>query len=130
MNCRFALCFALPMLLIGCSYHYELEAVERNGRIAFEPKDDEGTGCLSDLKVTTGTGGLVWEVDAGEYLPPPCDNKFPVIYGTVPAGMNERVKAVPLRAGILYRVEAWDGDRYSGAFRFRQGILVNINERR
>jgi hypothetical protein len=39
--------------------------------------------------------------------------------------MMERVKAKPLLAGVTYKVEGWDGDNYSGAFRFRQGILVD-----
>ena len=131
MNFRVALGFGLSMLLAGCSYHYELEAVEKNGRILFQPKDEHGTGCFSDFKVTNETGEVVWELDAGQYLPPPCDNKLPVIYGVIPRDMKERVKAAPLQAGILYKIEAWDGDSYSGAFRFRQGVVVeNISERR
>ncbi len=128
MKVRLAVCFVASMLLVGCSYHYPLEAVERNGRIAFEPKDDHGTGCFADFKVTSEAGEVVWEVDAGQYLPPPCENKLPLIYGVVPEGMQERVRAAPMRSGVLYRIEAWDGDSYSGAFRFGQGIVQNIEE--
>ncbi|MGH6782497.1 MAG: hypothetical protein ACREB5_10385, partial [Sphingomonadaceae bacterium] len=100
-------------------------------RIAFEAKGSRGTGCFSNFRIISGTGEVVWSLDAGAYLPPPCDNKLPVIYGAVPTGMHERVKATPLRAGVLYRIEAWDGDTYSGAFRFRQSIVIeNIDERR
>lgn len=130
MRARFVLCLGL-ILLAACSYHYELKAVERNGRIIFEPKDDRGTGCFSDFNVTAESGEVTWDFIVGQYLPPPCKNELPVIYGRVPAGANERVKAAPLRPGILYKVEAWDGDSYSGAFRFREGVVVeNIDNPR
>jgi hypothetical protein len=118
------------MLLAGCSYHYQLQVVERNGWVAFEAEGDQGTGCFSDLKVTSEAGEVVWELDAGQYLPTPCENKLPLRYGVVPGGMQERVKAVPLRAGVLYRIEAWDGDSYSGAFRLGRGLIENLEERR
>lgn len=93
------------------------------------PEKDKGTGCFSDFKVTGDTGEVVWELDAGQYLPPPCESKFPIIYASVPRGMIEKVKAQPLRADVLYKVEGWDGDSYSGAFRFRQSIVVdNVKE--
>ena len=64
-------------------------------------------------------------------MEPACDNILPVTYGVVPAGMQERVKATPLRPAELYWIEAWDGSRYSGAFRItRDGIVEKIEERR
>ena len=115
----------LPLVLTSCSYHYDLKAVELNGRIAFIPLKDKGSGCFADFKVTSETGEVVWELAASQYLPPPCQTDFPVVYGAVPHDMAERVKAKPLTAGVIYRVEGWDGDSYSGAFRFRQGIVVD-----
>jgi hypothetical protein len=96
-----------------------------NGRIVFVPEEEKGTGCFSHFYVMDEADELVWKVDAGRYLPPPCEDKFPIVYGSVPKGMNETVKAQPLRAGVLYKVEGWDGDAYSGAFRFHQGIIVD-----
>ncbi len=122
---RLAVTLSLALALTGCSYHYDLKAVELNGRIAFVPKKDKGTGCFSDFKVSNDAGEVVWELDAGQYLPPPCGSKFPIIYASVPHGMTEKVKAQPLRAGALYKVEGWDGDSYSGAFRFRRGVVID-----
>jgi hypothetical protein len=124
-----AFAFSLALALTGCSYHYDLKVVELNGRIAFVPEKDKGTGCFSYFKVTSDVGEVVWEWDAGQYLPPPCESKFPILYASVPHGMTEKVKAQPLRAGVLYKVEGWDGDNYSGAFQFRQGIVIeNVEE--
>jgi hypothetical protein len=114
----------LALALTGCSYHYDLKALELNGRIAFVPVKEKSTGCFADFKVTADTGEVVWDLAASQYLPPPCQSDFPVVYGTVPHDMTERVKAKPLAAGVTYRVEGWDGDSYSGAFRFRPGIVV------
>lgn len=131
MRSYFAAGVVLLGVLTGCSYHYDLKAVEMDGTIAFVPKADRGTGCFSDFRVETEAREVVWALDAGQYLPPPCDNKFPIRYGSVPHGMVEKVKAKPLKAGMLYRLQGWDGDSYAGAFRFRQGIVVgNADERR
>jgi len=131
MSVRLGVSLSFLMLVAGCSFDYELQAVERSGRIAFEPKDDQGTGCLWDFTVTSETGEVVWRLDGGTYQPPPCDNKLPILYGVVPAGMKELVHALPLRAGVLYRIEGLDGDHYHGAFRFKQAIIVeNLGEQR
>ena len=50
--------------------------------------------------------------------------RFSGLLWHVPHDMTERVKAKPLAAGVTYRVEGWDGDSYSGAFRFRKGVVV------
>jgi hypothetical protein len=129
MNLRLAQCLLLPTVLMGCSYRYEVKATERNGKIVFEPEKDRGSGCLSNFEVKDQNGKLVWKIDAGEYLPPPCVDKFPLVYGVVPKGMAEPVHAEPLRAGVRYRIDAWDGDTYFGAFKFRAGIVVeNIDQ--
>lgn len=129
MRVRLAVCFFVCTVVGGCSYHYQLEAVERDGRLVFEAKGDHGTGCFADFKVTSEAGEVVWDIDAGRYLPPPCENRLPITYGVVPEGMLERVRAAPLRVGVLYRIEAWDADGYSGAFRFGRDIVENIEER-
>ena len=110
---------SLTLALSGCSYHYGLQAVALEGRVAFVPQKAKNTGCFSEFKVTGEAGEVIWELEAGQYLPPPCENKFPIIYGSAPRGMTETVKARPLRDGVLYRAEGWDGDSYSGAFRVR-----------
>lgn len=112
------------LALTACSYHYGLKVVELDGKIAFVAMDDQGTGCFSDFAVTDNAGQIVWKVDAAQYLPPPCEDKFPIVYGVTPRGMTERMAAQPLRPGALYKVEGWDGDSYSGAFRFRQGRII------
>ena len=116
---------ALALSLVGCSYHYDLKAVELNGKIAFLPAKDKGSGCFASFKVTNEAGELIWDLTAGQYFSPPCESDFPIVYGSVPRKMTERVKAKPLQAGVLYKLEGWDGDRYTGAFRFRQGIVVD-----
>lgn len=119
----------LPLALFGCSYHYDLKAIELNGRIAFVPVKDKSSGCFYHFTVTSETGQVVWDLYAGQYLPPPCQSDFPVVYGTVPHDMNEHVKAKPLIPGVTYKVEGSDGGFYSGAFRFGQGIIVdNVKE--
>lgn len=115
----------LTCALTGCSYHYDLKAIELNGRIAFVPLKDKGSGCFADFKVTSDTGEVVWKLDAGQYLSSPCDSDFPVVYGAAPRAMTEKIKAKPLKVGVTYKVEGWDGDSYSGTFRFRQGIVVD-----
>ena len=115
------------LVLTACSYHFDLKVVELDGKIIFLAMDDQGTGCFSDFSVTNDAGQVMWHVEAAQYLPPPCDDKLPITYGVIPGGMTERVAAQPLRPEVLYKVEGWDGDSYSGAFRFRQErVIENI----
>ncbi len=86
---------------------------------------------MSHLTVTSETGELVWEATNNTYSPPPCENRFPVIYGTAPAGLWTEVEAAPLRPGVVYEVYAWDGDGYTGTFRLGEnGAVENIDEQR
>lgn len=110
--------------MAGCSYNYEIVATERSGVIVFGPAKETGTGCFSDFSVKDQAGAVMWKVTTEKYLPPPCDSKFPIIYGVKPHGMTEEVKPLPLQVGTAYRVEGWDGDTYSGTFRFKRGIIV------
>lgn len=131
MRCRALILIAMLLATTSCSYHYAIAAVEQAGKIVFLPKDEKGTGCFSDFSVQAEGGPVVWELSIGRYLPPPCDNKFPITYGAVPAGMTEKVKAVPLQAGTIYVIEGWDGDSYSGRFRFKRSIVIdNLPEQR
>lgn len=77
------------------------------------------------LTLTDDKGQVVWDLDGGPYRPLPCINKFPVTYGQVPSGMKERVKARPLQPGAIYRIEASDGDGYSGSFRLRRVLMID-----
>jgi hypothetical protein len=115
----------VALTLQGCSYHYDLRAVFKEGKVTIVPKKDKGTGCLWMFTVTNDKGQVVWELDGGPYRPSPCDNKFPITYGQVPSGMKERIKAQPLQPGITYRVEASDGDGYSGSFRLRRVLVID-----
>ncbi|SNS17653.1 hypothetical protein SAMN06295912_102120 [Sphingomonas laterariae] len=126
MHLKFTVILTIALSLTGCSYQYELKAIELNGKIAFVPMKDKGAGCFSRFVVTSETGEVVWKLDADRYIHDPCENNFPIIYGSVPrGGMAEIVKAKPLQAGIRYKIEGWDGDSYTGAFSFRQGIVVD-----
>ena len=119
----------LALLASGCSYHFEIVATERSDRLVFEPAKKTGSGCFSDFSVRSEAGVVMWKVSAERYLPPPCDSKFPIVYGVKPRGMTEVVKPLALRTDVTYKVKGWDGDSYSGTFRFRRGIVVeNIPE--
>jgi hypothetical protein len=127
----FALILASVFSITGCSYDYQIVAVERSGAIVFEPAKETGSGCFFDFSVRDPKGTVMWRVTAGKYLPPPCDSKFPIVYGVKPEGMAEEVKPLSLQAGITYRAVGWDGDNYTGTFRFKRGILVeNMPKRR
>lgn len=115
----------LSLTLTACTRQYDLQAIELNGAIAFLPRENHGTGCLSDFKVMSASGQEVWVLDGGQYHSPPCQNRFPIVYGTVPKGMEEVTKAQPLRPGATYKLLAWDGDGYTGAFRFHTGIVID-----
>jgi hypothetical protein len=112
------------LTLASCSYSYILEAVEHDGKIIFQPKDDKGTGCLTSFAIRSPSGEIMWELDSGSYTPRPCQSVLPVVYAVVPKNMTEKVKAKTLKAGVTYAIEGWDGDNYRGSFSFRQAILV------
>ncbi|MBV9529138.1 hypothetical protein [Sphingomonas sp.] len=131
MRSRLIALLPLSVALYGCSYHYDLRAVFQDGRVTVVPKNDKGTGCLWMFTVTSDQGRVVWDVDGGAYSPPPCDDKFPITYGQVPSGMKERVRAQPLQPGVTYRIEASDGDSYSGSFRLRRVLVIDeVSEQR
>ena len=130
MRSRLFAILPFALALFGCTYHYDLRAVFQNGKVTIVPKKDMGTGCLWTFTVSDDKGQVVWDVDGGPYRLPPCDNKFPITYGQVPSGMRERVKAQPLHPGVVYRVEASDGDGYSGSFRLRRVLMIDEVEGR
>jgi hypothetical protein len=128
-----------PILLIalfqlqlgGCSYGYTLKVIERNGSIAFVAEDKHGTECLANFTVRNSNGEIMWDLYADNYTPPPCQSRLPIIYGVVPNGMKVRTNVKPLVANTNYIVDAWDGDSYRGAFRFKPGIVIdNIDYKR
>ena len=65
----------------------------------------------------------MWAID-GVFRGSTCDDNFPLAYGVVPRGLTSRIAAKPLKAGVLYKVEGSDGDRYYGAFRYRHTLVV------
>jgi hypothetical protein len=126
MACRRIAFWAILLLLAGCSYQYDLVAVERGGAIVFQPAKKHGNGCLSDMTIESENGEIMWRLDAGKYraADPDCPSSFPVTYGVAPHGLPQQAPAKALKPGVLYFVQAWDGDSYTGAFRFKQGIIV------
>jgi hypothetical protein len=117
------------LLLGGCSYGYTLKAEAKDGKVTFTPEPtsgrrSQGTGCLSSFTVKTKGGETVWEWGSEKYTPSPCQNLLPVTYGVVPGGLQEATKAKPLRLGVEYVVEAWDGNSYTGSFRLEQGVYA------
>ena len=112
-----------PALLVavfalhGCSYSYDVHAVMIDGRLAFVSADDDFT-CAANISITTDeaarrtpaegdnnsliqNAGAFWWTNAPaiDWLMP-----FPVIYGTVPAGMRQHVAPKPLQIGTIYSV--------------------------
>jgi hypothetical protein len=125
MRTRLVAVLPVAFALFGCSYHYDLRAVFQDGKVTIIPEKNKGTGCLWMFTVTDDKGQVVWDLDGGPYRPPPCESKFPIKYGQVPSAMKERVKSRPLQPGVTYRVEASDGDGYSGSFRLRRVLVID-----
>jgi hypothetical protein len=110
------------LTLAGCSYAYPIEAVFINGKLHFRA-NEKLNGCLNDLNVVSETGEIMWSIH-GEFRTSPCDDSFPVAYGVAPNGLQERVAAKPLKAGVRYTVDGYDGDSYYGAFQYRRAIII------
>ena len=124
---RITCCVGLAMLLVSCSYHYDLKVVAQNDQILIEPAGKQGNGCLSILTVEGPDHEIMWGLNSNTYRygQDPCKSSFPVTYGVAPPGLPERSPPMPLKEGVTYTVYAWDGDSYDGAFRLRRGIVVD-----
>jgi len=114
--------FVLMLALAGCSRSYPLKAVFINGTLHFHA-EEKLNGCLSDFRVESEAGEVMWAID-GEFRSSPCEDNFPLAYGLAPRGMTTQSPAKPLQAGALYRVGGSDGDRYYGAFRYRRTLVI------
>ena len=114
--------FVLMLAFAGCSGSYPVKAVFINGTLHFHA-EKKLNGCLSDFRVESETGEVMWAIE-GEFRSSPCEDNFPLAYGLAPHGMTTQSPAKPLQAGALYKVGGSDGDRYYGAFRYRRTLVI------
>ena len=112
----------LAMIVGGCSFSHPIEAVFIEGKLHFKA-DDQLNGCLNDFRVENGSGEVMWAI-RGPFRASPCENNFPLAYGVAPKGFEIQVAAKPLRAGVRYTMHGSDGDRYYGAFSYRQTVVI------
>lgn len=125
---------ALPLLLAGCSYVYDIRAVAIGGRLAFVPADGDYDCAVSidvgveaagrapravpapgDDRLLVVNGGVYWSTRdrRGD-----CSIDFPIRYGADGPAATSRVAAKILRVGVPYSVSTWGGGAYgSGCFR-------------
>ena len=126
MVLRRSLALFLVLTLVGCSMSYPVKAVFITGKLHFQP-DEKLNGCLNRFRVETEDGEVMWQLE-GSFRSSPCEDNFPLAYGTIPTGLTSRVAAKPLSEGVLYKVEGSDGDRYYGAFRYGRQQVINTPE--
>ncbi len=113
---------ALALAVASCSYSYPVEAVFISDKLHFVA-EEKLNGCLNDFEVVSEAGEVMWAIE-GDFRTAPCQDSFPLAYGIVPRGLTLRSAAKPLEAGVLYKVEGSDGDRYYGAFRYRRQLVI------
>lgn len=51
---------------------------------------------------------------------------FPLAYGVPPKGWGNVVPAEPLKSGELYMIKGDGGDAYHGAFRYRENLVLSV----
>ncbi|HUD89994.1 hypothetical protein [Sphingobium sp.] len=146
MLMRFCIACCFLLLLIGCSYVYELQAIVLDGRLAFivSPSSQRSADCIRSIDVSAETNvratptfgddrqlvknGSFWQQATAIEA---CLNPFPVIYGTSlkgePFSYNGQqiraVRAKPLQVGVIYQVQTSGSGSGGGVGRFR--ILPN-----
>lgn len=152
MICRSALPVLIILALASCSSSYEILAKVSDGKITFVPAKHDIWGdpeCVRTIIVTARDGppaqaapgddaadvarGVYWESYFGSSS---CENRFPLIYGAPLRGKppvlelrDAHVSAKPLRAGVVYDVEAESpGSAYgTGAFMITpKGTITNL----
>lgn len=141
--------FACLLVLGGCSYGYEIEAVMIDGRLAFRPTPEAGdrAKCVSRVEVMPveyapfdeREAHAAWArktyawLDHGGH---DCADGFPVFYGAALKGVGEggalRVEVEPkaLRVGVIYSVNITAGATGHGYGRFRvraDGTVENLS---
>ena len=121
---KLPLCLLMVLFpyLGGCSYSYPVDAVFIHGKLHFSAKD-KMNGCLNEFRVVSETGEVMWAVE-GEFRTSPCGDDFPLAYGTTPGALKTLIAAKQLKAGVRYKVEGSDGDRYYGAFRYQRALII------
>lgn len=115
--------------LAGCSADYPLKAFFKDGKLYFDGAERDWffgrTGfCPEYFSVQSQSGETVWRIETDLY---PSDCKlFPVAYGIAPKGWETVVPVKPLKSGELYVLKGEGGDRYHGAFRYRERKVVRV----
>ena len=117
------------LLLSGCSADYPLRAFFKHGKLYFDGAENDWffgkTGfCPSYFTVVSQSGEIAWRIETDLY-PSEC-KLFPVAYGEVPTGWRATVPARPLKSGQLYILHGSGGDRYHGAFRYRERKVLSV----
>lgn len=110
------------LALAGCSYSYPVNAVFIANKLHFTVSE-KLNGCLKDFSVISEKGEMMWAIE-GSFRTSPCENSFPLAYGVAPKGLETRLEAKPLKAGVGYRIKGSDGDRYYGSFRYRSVLII------
>lgn len=108
--------------LTGCSYSYPVDAFFLDGKLHFRATE-KLNGCLNDFSVVSETGETMWAIE-GPFRTGPCQDSFPLAYGIAPSELKTRLAAKPLKAGVRYRIEGSDGDRYYGSFQYRRALII------
>lgn len=117
------------MMLGGCSADYPLKAVFKSGKLYFVGAEKHWffgrTGfCPSYFSVRAQSGHTVWRIET-DLSPSDCE-LFPIAYGIAPKGWRTVVPAKPLKSGEGYVLNGSGGDRYHGAFRYREQRLLSV----
>lgn len=115
--------------LAGCSADYPLKAFFKDSKLYFDGAERDWffgrTGfCPEYFSVQSQSGETVWRIETDLY-PSDC-TLFPVAYGIAPKGWETVVPAKPLKSGELYVLKGEGGDRYHGAFRYREGKVISV----
>lgn len=117
------------ILLAACSADYPVKAIFIDGKLHFvgAGKDwffGETGFCPSYFSVRSSSGKTVWRIET-DRPPSPC-KIFPLSYGVAPEGWKTLVKAQALKTGRLYVIDGEGGDRYHGAFHYRERRLLSV----
>lgn len=120
---------ALCLVLTACPPpETPIRTVMLDGKLAFVT-DEGDPSCVASLEIWSESGEVIWSIETGRGrtgAPIPCGFKFPLRYGVVPTGMEEKIKAKPLQPGVAYGIEGDGIGSYRGAFRYRIERLVTV----
>lgn len=120
---------AAILVLVSCSYVYDLRAVMIEGRLAFDV--DGSPDCFESISITGFDDGSPGPADSGDAWVwrerfADCANLFPVFYGQTLKGgspaveyVHTRVAAKQLKVGVIYDVTTSSRGGGYGSGRFR-----------